>query len=70
MEAIGIPAWLEGCGGSRDKFKLQRPFMVSSGARLWGSVCKTCSEKHPSCEMLKGFSKKHVGSILKYVEEC
>ena len=70
MEAIGIPAWLEGCGGSGDKFKLQRPFMVISGARLSGSNCKTCSEKHPSFEMLKGFSKKHVGSILKYVEEC
>lgn len=59
-----------GVWGSRDKFKLQRPFMVSSGARLWGSICKAYSEKQPSCEMLKGFSKKHMGSILKYVEEC
>lgn len=41
-----------------DKFKLQKPFMVSSRARLWDSMCKVCYEKHKSYEMLKGFSIK------------
>lgn len=35
-----------------------------------GSICQVCYEKHQSCEMLKGFSKKQLGSILEYVEEC
>lgn len=52
-----------GCGGSSDEFKLQRPFMVSSGARLWGWIFRVSDEKHQSSELLKGFSKNQVGSF-------
>lgn len=45
-----------GSGSTSDKFKLLKPFTVSSGARLWSSICKACDEKHQSWEMLKDFS--------------